>query len=177
MKERYHDMKKLHATSQWTQKNTSDGGMCIFCQPAQTLPVRVGEIIAYNKNADDPWQVGVIRWLRVHENEILEMGIMHLLDEATSVACRSIRGTGEGSEYFRSLLADADLHSADNSLIVPTAVFDTGTELVLNTGDRIYYLRLCKHLLTTRSVTQFSFELIECPSGETHRVNKLKAMV
>ncbi len=177
MKERYHDMKKLHATSQWTQKNTSDGGMCIFCQPEQTLPVRVGELIAYNKTARDPWQVGVVRWLRVHENEILEMGVMHLLDEAVSVACRSIRGTGEGSEYFRSLLADADVHNPDNSLIVPTAVFDTGTEVVLNTGDSIHYLRLQKHLLTTRSVTQFSFELIDCPSGETHRVNKLRAMV
>lgn len=171
------EIKRLHALSTWTQKNVSPGGMCVFCQAKTTLPVRVGELLAYSNGESGKWSLGLIRWLRVQENNVVEAGIMHLVDSAFPVAARSIKGTGQGSDYFRCLLVDADCMKENNSIFLPTAVFDSGTELVINFGTRLHYLVLNEALLTTKSVSQFRYTVIGEPSVETESILLLKRLM
>ncbi len=171
------EMKKYHVDSSWTQKNISQGGMCIFCQPETTLPVRVGELVSYYKQDNDPWTLGVIRWLKVHENQVLEIGIMHLANNAYSCAARSIKGIGKGCEYFRCMLTSEELDGSHSTIIVPTAVFDIGSELTLIYRNKIYYLVLDEPILTTKSITQFRFSLTKQPDIETENISRLKLLL
>jgi len=172
-----HEMKKYHVNSSWTQKNISEGGMCIFCQPETTLPVRVGELVSYYKHEDSPWTLGVIRWLKVHENQILEIGIMHLINAAWNCAARAINGTGKGCEYFRCILTSTELNSDDSTIIVPTAVFDVGSQLALILENKIHYILLDEPMLTTKSITQFRFITTAQPEIETENISRLKLLL
>ncbi|VAW77922.1 hypothetical protein MNBD_GAMMA12-3837 [hydrothermal vent metagenome] len=172
-----HEMKKYHVNSSWTQKNTSEGGMCIFSQPETTLPVRVGELVSYYKKENDPWTLGVIRWLKVHENQIIEIGVMHLVDSAWSCAARAINGTGTGCEYFRCMLSTSELSNDNTSIIVPTAIFDSGSKLTLLFENKIHYILLNEPILTTKSVTQFRFIMTDQPAVEAENINRLKLLM
>lgn len=172
-----HEMKKFHVNSSWTQKNISDGGMCIFCQPDTTLPIRVGELVSYHKQINDPWTLGVIRWLKVHENKILEIGIMHLVNNAWNCAARAIGGTGKGCEYFRCMITSPELTSDQSSIIVPTAVFDIGSKLVLNLNNVLHYIVLDEALMTTKSISQFRFSSTEQPDVEADNIDRLKSFI
>ena len=175
--QQFSDLKKYNASSSWKKKNVSAGGMCVFCQPQQTMPVRVGELVAYRVDEKEAWWIGIIRWLRVHDNSTLEIGLMHLHHQAYCVATRAIKGTGSGGEYFRALMTEENIEDEYNTLILPTAVFDQNTELVANFGNRLVYLKLEQALTTTKAVTQFKYSLITTPTIELESIEKLKRLL
>lgn len=158
----------LQKAMSWTYKNISQNGLCLICQPSNSLPIRVGELISFfpsnstNKNAG--WTIGTVRWLKVLEHTSLEIGIMVLSQSAQSVSVRAIRGTGKGGEYMRALLTmDTSNDTPEHTLIAPAAIYDTGSELLLNLDGQLQYIRLSDILVTTKSFSQFKFQELEIP--------------
>ena len=49
------------------------------------------------------------------------------------------------------------------SLIVPAFLYDVGSVLVMNMKQRLSHVRLTRVLLSTRSFTQFEFEVTNKP--------------
>jgi hypothetical protein len=49
------------------------------------------------------------------------------------------------------------------SLIVPAFLYDVGTILVINLKQRLTHVRLTRVLLSTRSFTQFEFDVTKKP--------------
>ena len=164
----------------WSRKNVSCCGLCLHTPPRQGMAVRVGELVAYRpdqKEEGDGWVVGAIRWLRVHPDNSLEMGILLLATLVEPVAVRGVEGTGKGGSYQRALLQSAgDSLNKKGSLITPAAIYDVGSRLLVNLGDTLQYVRLTELRETSRSFSQFLFQPLELPEQELRQAHNLQSM-
>ncbi len=155
----------------WSQHNVSPIGIALNCEQAgHDIDVRVGELVTYrmaDKN-NQRWQVGVIRWLKHEFKENTEgkvnVGIMNIANAALPVGTKAIKGLGSGTDYFRSLLVPKQISiNQTRSLIVPALLYDVGTVIAVNMKQKIFYAKLTRMLISTRSFTQFDFEVIQRP--------------
>jgi len=174
------DYRTLFSVSEWHKKNESEGGLCISCEGGFCIPGRVGELVASKSNTARAagWTIGAIRWLKMVHDESLDMGIKMLAEGAEAVAIRAIKGAGTGGEYFRALLTHIGDHDDRvATLFAPSAIYDSGTELVVNKTSDLFYVRLTKLLITTKAFSQFRFEVVEIPILEKQRVDSIKALL
>lgn len=166
-----------YASSPWRQKNESPGGLSLFCNKDCRVRVRVGELVAL-KSADaseDAWRVGAIRWLRMQAEDVMEMGIMILCDDARAVAVRSVKGAGKGGEYFRGLLAPGHARADPAAtLVTPASIYDVDTVLAVNQRTELFYARLTALLEPTKSFSQFSYQIVDVPESEREKIALLK---
>lgn len=157
----------------WRQINGSDGGMGVSCD-GRGKRIRVGDVVAlkYADNLSADWQAGMVRWLRDVRDEQLEIGIKVMTGKLQAVAVRSVGGVGSGGEYFRSLtLTEGDA----THLLLPSAIYDVGTCLVLNRGASLLYVRLVRMHEATASFSRFAYEVIEIPSSEQKNIEAMRA--
>jgi len=165
---------ELDFTAQlWHQINGSNGGMGVSCD-GRGKRIRVGDVVVlkYANNLDADWQAGIVRWLCDWRDEQLEIGIMVTPGGLQPVAVRSIGGVGNGGEYFRSLLLT---EGAAEHLLVPSAIYDVGTCLVLNRGENLMYVRLARMHEATASFSRFEYEVIAMPSSEQKNIEAMRA--
>jgi hypothetical protein len=94
----------------------------------------------------------------------MELGIMNIANSAVPIAVKSLRGAGEGTGYFRGLLIpkQVSLHQR-RSIIVPASVYDIDTLASVNMKRRLFYIKLTRLLLSTKSFNQFEFEVMDGP--------------
>jgi len=159
-------------------KNLGAGGLCLACDGQCKVQTRVGELVAYKSEADveSEWRLGTLRWLRCQTEDALELGIMRIADEAVAVAVRAIAGVGTGGEYFRALIAGNGTDPVLESLIVPAAMYDTGSILVINSGMDLRYVSLTQLIATSTSFSQFNFTTALPPDGELEKIATIKSM-
>jgi hypothetical protein len=163
-KDSYHTHQ--YDTNPWWQQNTSPYGAALACTPETGCSrIKVGEVVAWcDQQQCLHWQIGVVRWLKTRPSESMELGIMNIANSAVPIAAKGLRGTGEGTDYFRGLLIpkQVSVHQR-RSLIVPSSVFDIDSVLSINMKRRLFYVRLRKLLLSTHSFNQFEFEVMDQP--------------
>jgi hypothetical protein len=153
-----------YSTNPWQQRNAGRGGLAVFCVNDCRASVRVGELVTYKRNptaSSDHWHVGVIRWLRAPDFASVELGIMDLTEQAQAVATRALRGTGGGGDYARSLLVShIDNATVVDALITPPTIYDEGTLLLVNLGDRLLRVKLVELVEATRTFARFHYTTI-----------------
>lgn len=152
-----------YPTNPWQQRNAGRGGLSVFCVNDCRASVRVGELVTYKRNptaSSDHWHLGVIRWLRAPDFASVELGIMALTEQARGVATRALAGTGAGGDYVRSLLvhrSDDSATATEETLITPPTIYDEGSLLLLNFGDRLLRVRLLELLEATRAFARYRY--------------------
>ena len=169
-KDRRHTSEK-YAINPWWQRNVSPIGIMLNCQQNyNAIDARVGELVSYRfpGKFSKRWQIGVIRWLQHQFNEdaegMVNIGIMNLANGAIPVGTKAIQGLGSGTDYFRALMIPKNVSvQQTRSLIVPAMLYDIRTVLAINLKDKLFYVRLKRVLLSTRSFTQFEFDTIKRP--------------
>jgi len=162
----------------WQQRNAGPGGIGIFCLDDCVAGVRIGELVAFRSSADEPWSIGAVRWLRVPREGAVELGVERLGTTARGIAVRAVAGAGEGSEYFRGLLVPAgEPEDTERLLVTPPAIYDQGTQLVLNLGERLCYARLTEVRDASSGYACFAYEIIEAPKGERERIDALRQVL
>ena len=108
----------------------------------------------------------------------MNMGIMHLSKVMMPVAARAIKGIGKGGEYMRCIIIDSNrLDDTEASLIVPASIYDRGSELAINLGDRIEYIELTQYVIGTKSFAQYQYRVIERPDSEEENIRRLKQLI
>ena len=155
----------------WLQKNISPIGIALnYQQTEQNLDVRVGELVTYRVagKKHQRWQIGVIRWLQQSLSDEpeanLHVGIMNLANGAKPIGSKAVKGLGSGTDYFRGLLIPKQVSlNQTRSLILPALLYDVGSVLAINMKQRLFYARLTRMLISSRSFTQFDFEIIKRP--------------
>jgi cyclic-di-GMP-binding protein len=159
-------------------KNLGAGGLCLACDGQSKVQTRVGELVAYKSETDpeSEWRLGTLRWLRCQANDALELGIMRIADDAVAVAVRAIAGTGAGGEYFRALIANNGTDPVVETLIVPAAMYDIGSVLVLNSGMDLRYVCLTQVIATSTSFSQFGFTVALPPDSELEKIASIKSV-
>ena len=89
---------------------------------------------------------------------------MNLSNGAVPVGTKAIKGLGTGTDYFRSLLIPKQVSlQQTRSLIVPAFLYDVGSVLVVNMKQKLLHVRLTRVLISTRSFTQFEFNVVPKP--------------
>ena len=158
-------------------KNLGAGGLCLGCDGQSQVQTRVGELVAYKSEAEaeSEWRMGTLRWLRCQADAALELGIMRIADEAVAVAVRAVAGVGTGGEYFRALIAYNGTDPVIESLIVPAAMYDVGSILVLNSGMELRYVCLTLLIATSTSFSQFGFTTALPPDSELEKIASIKS--
>jgi len=161
----------------WQQVNVSHNGMCVRYDAAENARVSVGNIVAFHPEGDDSqWCLGVVTWMKEFALDRFDMGIKLIPGVPRSVAVRAISGAGCGSEYFRCLLLtyeQAGVHVT--KIIVPSSIYDVGTQLVLNFRNELKYIRLIDMTRTTTCYSMFSFNDIEVPMIEKTKISEMKS--
>ncbi|HHH47904.1 MAG TPA: hypothetical protein ENK51_03340 [Gammaproteobacteria bacterium] len=165
-KDEYHANRHYNVRP-WWQHNASERGAALTCNAdCDRGHVTVGEVVAF-RDTDRPearWQIGVIRWMRAVAENSLEMGIMKLAASAVPVGVKGVGGAGKGTEYFRSLLIPKQVSLYQTrSILVPSAVYDVHSTLLVNMKQRIFYIRLLSLQRATNAFSQFTFEVLEQP--------------
>ena len=161
----------------WQQLNVSHNGMGVRYNASENARVSVGNIIAYHPEHDqNQWCLGVVTWMKEFAMDRLDMGIKIIPGAPESVAVRAISGAGCGSEYFRGLLLTTQQggHSV-TKIIVPSSMYDIGTQLVLNFRDKLKYIRLVEMTRATTCYSMFSFNEIEMPMIEKTKISEMKS--
>ncbi len=170
---RAEDMELDFTAQLWRQINSSSGGMGVVCD-GRGKHIRVGDVVVlkFANNLRAEWKAGIVRWLRDVRDEQLEIGIMAMNGSLQPVAVRSIDGVGSGGEYFRSLILTEDVTA---HLLVPSAIYDVGTCLVLNSGENLVYVRLVRMHGATASFSRFEYAVITTPPSEQKNIEALRA--
>lgn len=116
-----------------------------------------GEIVGLER--DHEWEIGVIRWLKHEEDNVLLLGIQLLCRQAVAVQSQSTLQ----STQFRTLLIPAttsqDRHQSD-MLITPTTPFKSGQILTLNYRGEKYDAKLEKPVTQTPSFQLFAITYV-----------------
>jgi len=169
-KDRIHE-RQSYTLNPWSQKNISPIGVALNCkQTGNNIDVRVGELVTYRiaQRRIQRWQVGVIRWLQHEFTDEAEgnvnVGIMNIANGAVAIGSKAVKGLGSGTDYFRGLLVPKQISlNQTRSLILPALLYDVGSVLAINMKQRLFYAKLTRMLISTRSFTQFDFEIIKRP--------------
>ncbi len=168
-KDRIHE-RHNYTLNPWSQKNVSPIGVALNCkQTGNNIDVRVGELVTYRiAQKKRRWQIGVIRWLQHEFTDEAEgnvnVGIMNIANGAMPIGSKAVKGLGAGTDYFRGLLVPKQVSlDQTRSLILPALLYDVGSVLAINMKQRLFYAKLKRMLISTRSFTQFDFEIVKRP--------------
>ncbi len=129
----------------WNQKNQSESGIAIFCPQRCSMHTHVGETVAFRteQDADTPWQIGVIRWIKTRPNGGLEFGIYIFADTSQAVEVKAVRGESSSFKLFRAILAPNENPMQNQvSIIVPPDLYATSTVILINFEDKVVHVIL-----------------------------------
>lgn len=154
-----------YTTYTWLQNNTSVTGSALNCSlDNEDQVVKVGELVTYcpDDKATHKWKVGLIRWVKFQKDTGIDMGIMNLSHTAVPVAIKAMKGTGHGTDYFRALMIPKQVSiNQTRSLVVPATLYDVNTVMAVNMKNRFFYIKITRQVLSTRSFSQFEFDVLE----------------
>jgi hypothetical protein len=146
---------------QWQSRNRGDSGMQLYAPMEDWDQLRVGSLLAFRPSRKDAgeWRLGVLRWMQVEADQGVALGVERLADGVIPMAMRAVEGIGAGGEFMRCLrVLDRRHGGMTESLLVPAALYETGTLLLSVTRDRREHFRLVELLETTRMFSRFRFE-------------------
>ncbi len=129
----------------WNQKNQSESGIAIFCPQRCSMHAHVGETVTFRtaQDANTPWQIGVIRWIKARPNGGIEFGIYIFADTSQAVEVKAVRGESSSYNLFRAILAPNKNPMQDQvSIIVPPDLYATNTVILINLEDKVVHVIL-----------------------------------
>jgi hypothetical protein len=155
------------STHTWQKFDVSEGGVSLSLGEETVEKIRVGEIIGYRVDDGAAWSIGSVRWMQFLPGRGLSLGVRKMTGAAVAVGGRAVEGTGSGGEYFRMLLT-APIDQLDQAqLLVPAAIYDVGTTLLVVAGEQVHYLTLIELVETTKSFSSFRCESADKPKMKT----------
>ena len=172
-----HSMISHYETYYWHLANHSIDGIGLKRLALSSSRVRVGSVVAFREEGtnNENFFVGVIRWAKQQTPEDFLAGVQVIPGKPVAVAARGIVGPGHGSEYFRSLIMETQYKDhVQKSIILPAAIFDVGSTIVLNQRTEIDYIKLTQIIRTTTAFTQFNYEVVTLPKEEMKKIEELK---
>ena len=77
--------------STWHLVNDSAGGLALTTRTEAPLNLKIGDPLALQENTPGNWSLGVIRWIRMGEDQQMEMGVERLSPQIEPVWIRPVR--------------------------------------------------------------------------------------
>ncbi len=118
------------AIESWQLVNHSGAGfMCMLREPDARVRISHNQLIAVRRGGTDrSFQIGVVQWLRVEENNELFIGVRLLPGKAHAIAARPVNFKLPGVNAFERalLLPESSAPAAPATLILPSGWYQAG---------------------------------------------------
>ena len=148
--------------------NTSPGGFCLSWKQDMPPQVKTGEVVGIQEREEQPWSIGVIRWVKQVRNEGARMGVELLAPKADACGTQVIQKKGTMSEYMRTLmLPELKAVGQPATLVTPNIAFAVGCKVNIAIDGGIRKAQLVKQVNATASFAQFQFKLLNTTGGDT----------
>jgi hypothetical protein len=145
--------------------NESAGGCRLVWNNDKATKTVVGTIVGIqrtNEQLESQWTIGVIRWLKILDNQKMELGVEIFAPDALDVAIRKVNSNNGGTspKYVRSLILPQlqNIKQPKTLLLPPT--FILGDELELRHENERIRIKLNRLLEATNTFCQFEFAVI-----------------
>lgn len=150
------------------QINVSTGGMALdldglALSGAREGSLGVGDLLAVRPSgaAGARWRLGAIRWMRLFPSGGGHIGVMLLAETTELVTVRAVEGGGVGSAFIQAfLLRDTHAGQETASVVTPSAMFDEGTVLAIDSRGSKFRVKLVRQTEATDSFAQFSYKVL-----------------
>ncbi len=156
--------------SHWMVTNESPDGYAVMHVTGNTGVLSVGNVVAVRTDADQNWQICLVRWALSENPEHLELGLQILAPKAVpAILAQPSHDTGDtGTEYLRVLiLPEIPKLRSGQSLVVATGALPKEREklLLLIEGDNVSVREVSRTGIEeqTGSVEIMSIEPVQNP--------------
>jgi len=112
--------------------NFHSSGYCIEWTAGAYPPIQAEEIVGIKSPASANWQVGITRWLKHFEHDILKLGIELLSIPAKSVGTQILKDGKPAGYYLRCILLEDPENKKTPKLITPILPFKVGSVVLFN---------------------------------------------
>jgi hypothetical protein len=152
----------------WKMQNMSAGGFCLLWDSDSASCAQVGElaaILSLEKNANDHWQLGVIRWMKFTPEHGLELGIQLLPAGAMPVWASAGDSDLQSENRLQGiLLPGIKAMNQPASLLLPTLPFRSGCVTSLEKAGGAETVKLTQQLENTGAFAQYNFTPVAADS-------------
>jgi len=159
-----------YAVETWSILNESASGYCLQCEEHSQAKIQVGELMGIRRSGDGhtwKWGIGVIRWMRLNEEQRLLLGIEMLTPDAAAIGIRPAVNDGL-DDYKRTLmLPELTAINQPPTLITGPVPYRVGNKLIINILGKRVNVQLTKLLQNTGLFAQFQFE-IQADKGKSN---------
>jgi len=153
-------LNKRHPIYSLKQINASATGYCIFWQGKEEPLLKTGELIAFREQPSDPWQAGLIRWVK-DANHGLQMGIERLGGRILPCAVKPIIKIGEPRDFMPGfLIPELQVLGVPAGLITPLLPFREGQKVEISYNQGVEKAKLIKLISSPGAFNHFELEPI-----------------
>lgn len=141
--------------------DTSPGGRCISWGVQPSDRVQDGQLIAFREDDNDPWTIGVVRWIQHRDNE-LRTGVEILAPNALACGAAVIMRDRPAADYMRALeLPPMEAVGQKATLLVPNVPFKENSKIWINRLGKLEKAILERCLFSTGSFAHFEYRSLE----------------
>jgi len=148
----------------WVLVNESAGGFCMKSKITGNASIRVGELVGIHHpgvRASD-WTIGIVRWMKNHQNAGIEIGGQLIAPQALNVNIQMAIEQQELNEEQRALWIPANrITQQPASLICLVVPHRVGSILRMRHNDNEFTIRLSQQLGNSGMVAQFLYEVLD----------------
>lgn len=142
------------------QVNASATGYCIYWQGDEVAQLKTGELVAFREQSSDPWQAGLIRWVR-DAQQGLQIGIERLGGRMQPCAVKPIIKIGEQRDFMPSfLIPELQVLGKPATLITPLLPFREGQKVEISYSQGVEKAKLVKLISSPGAFNHFELEAL-----------------
>ena len=145
---------------EWRLSNISSGGYCVISDQESSSKVQIGELIAIKEVdvTDGVWQLGVVRWLKSHNELGVALGVQILFPGGSPVITKVKNDDGALCPAQKSILLPAIKPlNQPSTIITPILHYTVGKEISVRTGKKAAKIVLTKMVQSTNAFSQFEY--------------------
>lgn len=149
---------------EWTVCNESPGGYGIISVSGSDAELVAGMVLALRRDASEPWSICLVRWIRSHENNQVELGLQ-VLSTSSSAVSIGFRGSDLQTTTPALMLPPLPGTRANSAIIAPAGTYTSRRFVMVREGPGVYVAQ-CRVLgldMQTASIELFQYEIDPFP--------------
>lgn len=161
--------RSTEATEGWSIVDSSEGGFALHCDCDPSSKPHIGEAIAIRDlHAGDlgTWRVGVVRWLRFHDDNTFSLGAETLSDNGIAILAEQPGSINDAPDQQCLLLPNQHADQEGANLLAPAHMYSTGDAITLRLLDRDVSVELRSLLEETGSFVLLDVQTSEISSTD-----------
>ncbi len=158
------ELNKRYPVHSLTQINASATGYCLLWSNETSIKLKTGKLVAFKENPQEPWQAGLIRWVReVKEGQ--QLGVERLGGRMQPCAIKPIIKIGEPKDFMPGFfIPELQVLGIAAGLVAPLLSFRVGQKVEISHSQGLVEAKLVELISSHGEFNHFRLEPLE-PAG------------